>query len=211
MESFTPIVFNWNEACDEAFVTGDFNEFALTELEGDSVKTVVSWLKPGVYYYRFMVDGTYQPSQLKPTVLMYGRLYHQLTVESLPSEIRDLQHMTAEQLEKMDEELFSIATDSSDSLLSDDEGVSAVLQTTPVREVSCKLKARPYAPVKAAAVKIQAKVRMFLCRVKYLKYRETSLRSTMVHQVVRKVKLSEDSVLARVISTNLSLRRLGGH
>mmetsp|Transcript_7183 Transcript_7183/g.13177 ORF Transcript_7183/g.13177 Transcript_7183/m.13177 type:complete len:226 (-) Transcript_7183:2074-2751(-) len=214
MESLTPVVFSWSEPCSEAFVTGDFNQFALTEMEGEALKTAVVWVAPGTYFYRFMIEGSYRTHGERPTVLKYGRAYHPLTVEKLPPEISNLMYMSAEELEKIDFELFATETDSETSMILDDEERTNPAHNLPVRKVGCKYfhqDLKSFKPVKAAVTKIQALVRRFLCRKRYLKYKEAktfSRRSTMQSLSDRKrVRLSADCVYARVITANISINR----
>lgn len=213
MESLSPVVFTWDKPCTEAFVSGDFNQFALTELEGFSIKSKVIWIPPGTYYFRYMIDGSYITSEHFPSVPMYGRKYHQLVVELMPPEMKSLMSMTAEELEKFDGEMFCIETDSETSDISDDEEKSAQLQATPIRRVSAKfdeLQLRTFFPVKAAITKIQAAVRMFLAKKQYLKDKNTqffSRSSTMSVWKGNRVRLHPESLFARVISANILITR----
>jgi hypothetical protein len=204
MEPFSPIVFSWEQPCTQAFVTGDFNDFALAELTGAD-KSAIIWLQPGIYYYKFVVDEVSLTSQALPTRTMYGMLFHRLEVKCPPQPIKYQSYMSAVELERIDEEVFQLETES--NLYEADEETVSDLQSTPIREVSSKFfkhQLKAYIPVKSAAVKIQALARMFLCRKRYLKYKEQVLGHSPV-KPAKKVELSRNSVFARLIAANVLL------
>lgn len=219
MEAYSPVVFSWDEPCSKAFVTGDFNQFALKELIGVTSKAAVVWVAPGTYYYRYMIDGCYTTAASTPTESKYGRLYHKLSVGALPFAIRDFMQMTPEEMEKIDHELFRRNSECDSSYISEDEAESSPFQISPIREVSCKYsvhQVKEFFPLKAAVTKIQATIRMFICRTRYLNHKAAqslSRRSTaapagnLAVPNTSKTKLDEDSVLAHIITANFSLNR----
>jgi len=101
-----PIPIVWPHGGSEVYVTGDFTNYSLMMLTGDSEKFCVVWCDPGTQLYRFLVDGSYVCDHTKPTVLSEDTLYNSIEVADLPQPISNLHLLSLEELEKLDSQLF---------------------------------------------------------------------------------------------------------
>jgi len=125
-----PVV--WKYPGREVYVTGDLNAFAMTELVGEQEKTVVFWLRPGLYFYRFLVDGSFTFDPLKDCVREDSAWYNRLVVDKLPEELSFLSSLSLEQMEEMDKAL-SVRKSSYSSIDSSTPDISVPQSTVPER------------------------------------------------------------------------------
>lgn len=125
-----PVV--WRYPGREVYVTGNLNDFAMTELMGEQEKIAVFWLRPGLYFYRFLVDGSFTFDPLKDCVREDSIWYNRLVVEELPEELIRLSSLSLEQMEEMDKEL-SVRKCSYSSIDSSTPDISVPKSTVPER------------------------------------------------------------------------------
>jgi hypothetical protein len=120
-----PVPIVWSYNCREAYVTGDFNDFGLYELSGNAEKCTVIWVSPGLLFYRFLIDGHYTYDPEKPTENIDGQIYNVHYVESLPSPLGDLYHMSIHDIEEIDKRIsLDMESESEDSLSDTSEHAS---------------------------------------------------------------------------------------
>jgi hypothetical protein len=98
-----PVV--WKYPGREVYVSGEWNDFALTELVGEQEKIAILWLRPGGYFYRFLVDGSYTFDPLKDCVKEDSVWYNRLVVEELPEALNRLSTLSLEEMEELDREI----------------------------------------------------------------------------------------------------------
>ena len=107
-----PVPIVWSYKCTEAYVTGEFNDYGLYELSGDTEKYTVIWVSPGVLFYRFLIDGVYTYDPNKPVENIDGAVYNVHYVETLPTALGDLYHMSINDIEEMDKRISSESVES---------------------------------------------------------------------------------------------------
>ena len=67
---------------ENVYITGTFQDYRLIKLSdisysrsGVAQKSVILWLKPGIYYYKFIVDGKELLDQTKKIEFYNGKIY----------------------------------------------------------------------------------------------------------------------------------------
>ena len=98
-----PVV--WKYPGKEVYVSGEWNDFAQTELLGEQEKIAILWLRPGTYFYRFLVDGSYTFDPLKDCAKEDSVWYNRRAVEELPEALNCLSSLSLEEMEELDREI----------------------------------------------------------------------------------------------------------
>jgi hypothetical protein len=66
------VPITWNRGGTNVMISGTFEEYDLTLLTENQMneskeKSALLWLRPGIYYYKFIVDGREELDEMKPT------------------------------------------------------------------------------------------------------------------------------------------------
>ncbi|CAG9318966.1 unnamed protein product [Blepharisma stoltei] len=101
-DSLVPLPVVWQKPGREIYVTGDFNDFSLLPLNGETEKFAIIWVKPGKVLYRFRVDGIYMIDPNKPIKLLDGAEFNLIEVSKLPHAISDIQTLSLRELKDLD-------------------------------------------------------------------------------------------------------------
>lgn len=146
-EGLTAVLIVWRYPGKEVYVTGEVNEYAMTELNGEQEKAAVLWLSPGKYLYRYVVDGSYAFDPLKDCVREGKTWYNLITVDPPPPALTCLSTFSLEQMEELDRGLTSYTSSFSST---DDPTPSIIIPRTSVPKALGCMSPRKQREIRAA-------------------------------------------------------------
>lgn len=96
----TPVLISWKGPGENVYICKDREKYLIK----DGYR--VLWVPQGKLLFTFLVDDLHQISDLYDKVSIDKTEYNCLTVEKLPEEISQIKHLTLQEIEIIDQEMF---------------------------------------------------------------------------------------------------------
>lgn len=178
---------SWAKPCRKAYVSGNFNDFALTILSGDTKKFTNIMARTGRLLYRFKIDGIYQIDPEKPKTQFKNIFYNYSDIVQPSLQINSNIEKNSEMLSEKSTNLSSHA---------------ASINTSPFRNRTLSHFRRK--DTLRSVIKLQAFFRMVIHQRRYKNYLielRRRLKSDITHSEIPKTSnLSTYERLKRSIS-----------
>lgn len=169
--SLNPILITWKDPGNEIFIIANNQR---TKAENGFA---VVWAQPGTLFFQFIVDNHYKISQHYKIIIKDGVVQNFIEVDSLPDEISQIKHLTVQEIETIDQELFFDELGKSKAFKIFDYFSQAAEKIYALLKMNAEKK--KYKRKLAKIVKIQSAIKMFLCRNRFW-----NLRLRLKHSVL---------------------------